>query len=102
MIESSKTANTVVLLHGLGRTSRSMQPLATALARQGYRVLNLRYPSRTAPTADLALGIAAQIERDAPDGCLHFVTHSMGGILLRVGVAVGAIPVERIARVVML
>ena len=46
--------DTVILLHGLGRTRWSMSPLATALARDGYRVVNLTYPSRTVPLETLA------------------------------------------------
>ena len=102
MIESTKHTSIVVLLHGLGRSSRSMQPLANALEDAGFSVLNLRYPSRSAPTADLAAGIAAQVAQLPRDGHLDFVTHSLGGILLRVAVAMGALPVERIRRVVML
>src|SRR5438093_953210 len=33
----------VVLLHGLGRTPRSMRRLASDLARKGYRVVNAGY-----------------------------------------------------------
>jgi triacylglycerol lipase len=102
MIETTRTSNTVVLLHGLGRSTRSMRPIARALEGRGYQVLNIRYPSRAASTTALAHGIAKQIDRLCPPGPLHFVTHSMGGLLLRVAVAVGDIPVERIAHVVML
>lgn len=79
-----------------------MLPLARALERLGYEVLNIGYPSRTAPTVELAHGVATEIARLAPAGGLHFVTHSLGGILLRVATAIGAIPVERLTRVVML
>ena len=102
MNESTRTTETAVLLHGLGRTSRSMQPLARALERRGYRVINIGYPSRMAATAELAQGIGAEIARLAPEGRLHFITHSLGGILLRVATALGVLPIERIARVVML
>jgi len=34
----------VILLHGAGRSPRSMGRMAKALARQGYRVHNLAYP----------------------------------------------------------
>jgi pimeloyl-ACP methyl ester carboxylesterase len=102
MNDTTRTSNTVVLLHGLGRSTRSMRPIAKALQARGYQVLNLRYPSRTASTTALAHGIARQIDRLCPPGPLHFVTHSLGGVLLRIAVAVGDIPVERIARVVML
>lgn len=102
MIEATRNTHTVVLLHGLGRTFRSMNPMARALGRKGHQVLNIDYASRTATTAALAHDIATEIARLAPEGKLDFITHSLGGILLRVAVAIGALPVERIGRVVML
>ena len=35
----------VILLHGLGRTDRSMRPLEKRLRKAGFRVYNLRYSS---------------------------------------------------------
>ena len=37
--------DSVILLHGLGRTSGSMARMTTALAEAGFRTLNLDYPS---------------------------------------------------------
>jgi pimeloyl-ACP methyl ester carboxylesterase len=76
----------VILLHGLCRTSRSMQPMAAALAAAGYRVVNLDYPSRTAGIAllsDAAIGRAVDECAQAGATQIHFVTHSLGGILVR-------------------
>jgi triacylglycerol lipase len=96
------TVPTVVLLHGLGRTSRSMQPIAGAASTHGYTVANLGYHSRSAGIHALAERVALDVETIAPDARLHFVTHSLGGILLRFAVAAGMLPCERIHRVVML
>ena len=77
---------TVVLLHGLGRSAWSMARLEHALARDGYRVVNLCYPSRTVPLETLAHDwLPAQLHAHAADTAprLHFVTHSMGGIVVR-------------------
>lgn len=78
-------AETVVLLHGLARSADSMQPLVDALAAAGYRVVNLDYPSTSKTiealvTEDLAPALAPHVGSTSK---LHFVTHSMGGILVR-------------------
>jgi len=75
----------VVLLHGLYRTSRSMKPLARYLERRGYTVVNLDYPSTELPLDELVGRLDAQLRACCPPsaGRLHFVTHSMGGILVR-------------------
>jgi triacylglycerol esterase/lipase EstA (alpha/beta hydrolase family) len=74
----------VVLLHGLWRTENSMARLEKSLAEAGYRVLNIEYKS-TKKSIEL---LAEEAVREGVDGCrgaesIHFVTHSMGGILLR-------------------
>jgi pimeloyl-ACP methyl ester carboxylesterase len=74
----------VILIHGLARTARSMNRLRRVLSQQGYAVYNFAYPSRHYPVADLTRKYLAP----AVDGLLgatkiHFVTHSLGGILVR-------------------
>ena len=76
----------VILLHGLGLNRLAMARLAGSLRRDGYRVINVSYSSRRVPLEELAAAwlpgmLRAQKTDTAPR--LHFVTHSMGGILLR-------------------
>ena len=82
----SVSADTVVLLHGLGRGTWSMKRLEWALRADGYRVVNIPYPSRHATVEILAEQHLAPRLRAlpvAPGKSVHFVTHSMGGIVLR-------------------
>ena len=75
-----------MLLHGLGRTYRSMSRLAHAAQSAGYRTVNLDYPSRDKPIEALAAAIvpeALERCRDAHATPIHFVTHSMGGMVVR-------------------
>ena len=77
---------TVVLLHGLGLGGWAMTRLGRALDRDGYRVVNLTYPSRRVPLETLASEwLPAQLRAHETSHAprLHFVTHSMGGILVR-------------------
>ncbi len=76
-------AQCVVLLHGLGRSSVSMRIMAEALQNNSFGTVNADYPSTEAPIEEL-------VERTLPSAvaaCGHrrvsFVTHSMGGILVR-------------------
>ncbi len=74
----------VILLHGLARSDRSMSKLEKALAGRGYRVHNVAYPSTRDTIKNLAeTTIPAALERCADAPRVHFVTHSLGGILVR-------------------
>ncbi|MFW5946883.1 MAG: esterase/lipase family protein [Gemmatimonadota bacterium] len=75
---------TVVLLHGLGRSELSMARMARSLEAEGFRVVNLGYPSRAHRVATLVDTLAAELAACCADAApLHFVTHSLGGILVR-------------------
>jgi pimeloyl-ACP methyl ester carboxylesterase len=76
----------VVLLHGLCRSSRSMEPMRKSLVGAGYCVTNLDYPSRTGTVEELSestIGSALDDCRARGADKIHFVTHSVGGILVR-------------------
>jgi pimeloyl-ACP methyl ester carboxylesterase len=77
----------VVLLHGLWRGWRAMEPLARALTEAGFSTLNLPYPSTRLPIPTLVSRIRAAIEPVAAGGTVHFITHSLGGILVRALIA---------------
>ena len=75
----------VIVAHGLGRTTASMAILANRLEQAGFRVIQFGYPSRTEPLEALVDPLRDEVARccgDAPRR-VHFVTHSMGGVLVR-------------------
>lgn len=72
----------VFLLHGIGKGKYDMAALARKLRAAGYAVVNWGYPSTKYKLSELAEKLDEQVER-FPDYKIHFVTHSMGGIVVR-------------------
>ena len=80
------TNEVVILLHGMGRSRLSMVLLAIRIRRQGFRTVNIDYPStrksiEALSEEYLAPAIAACKEQGAAK--IHIVTHSLGGIIAR-------------------
>jgi triacylglycerol lipase len=83
---SSTAQECVIVLHGLGRTAWSMSLVEEALDNENYIVWNEGYPS----TSDNIEELSDSTIKASLDFCtknnadvIHFVTHSLGGILVR-------------------
>ncbi|WP_431606643.1 esterase/lipase family protein [Legionella maioricensis] len=76
----------VVLIHGLLRSYMSMRPLKLYLENQGYQVYYYNYPSAKYTIHEHAIYLNQYINRILAihSGIkIHFVTHSLGGIIVR-------------------
>ena len=73
----------VVLFHGLARSEISLTPMQLVLENAGYVVVNRGYPSTSETIQTLVEEHVAEDVAACGDRRVNFVTHSMGGILVR-------------------
>lgn len=73
----------VILLHGIGRSKETFNKMALFLAEEGYEVIAVNYPSTRRPLSEHADQLAEILEGLEGIETVSFVTHSMGGIVLR-------------------
>lgn len=80
----SLASDCVILLHGLARSESSMSTMAKTLEASGYHVVNVGYPSRKKNIALLSKEVVPNALAACPKNAdVNFVTHSMGGIIVR-------------------
>jgi pimeloyl-ACP methyl ester carboxylesterase len=76
----------VIILHGLRQSGGSMEKMEANLLTHGYSVVNVDYPSTYHTIeylASVTLNDILEPLRDQSQSSIHFVTHSMGGIIVR-------------------
>ena len=95
-------SDTIVFLHGLGRTWLSMAWLANKARQRGYAVINHGYRSRRHSIEEHARQLRVVVGAISGAGPIHFITHSLGGIIVRAMLADRSAWPERLGRTVML
>ncbi len=91
----------VVLVHGLGRSRASMAVLAQRLEWAGYGVVTVGYSSLRTSFSEQVATVGAAVERCcAQSPRIHFVGHSLGGLVIRGYLA--ETPPPQLGRVVLL
>lgn len=94
--------DTVVVLHGLGRSPSSVWLLAERIEAAGFRVERVGYRSLRDDPRGVLANVRSQIDRCCAqrDGQVHFVGHSLGGLLARAYLADR--PLKNLGRVVLI
>lgn len=79
--------DTAVLIHGWGVRAAAMGPLARYLNAAGFTVLNYDYPTSRAYIAEHGKRFLELFRQEQLPGKVFFLTHSMGGLVLRYALA---------------
>lgn len=103
---SASSGESVVCIHGFFRSYRCMMPIGNVLSNEGYSVFLVDYPSRRATIEEHAselIEILHTIAHNNPKKPIHFVSHSLGGVIVRAAVSHPNCPYEaKIGRAILL
>lgn len=80
--EMTASGENVILVHGILRGSSSMNKIRRGLSHQGFIVTDFGYSAKDGSIDE----ISARLHKEAckiGKGKIHFVTHSLGGIIVR-------------------
>lgn len=78
-----KPTETVVLLHGMGRSRASMLVLAERLQQAGYETANFPYRTAGVTLDDITKDLRTFVDTKVATKRYHIVTHSLGGVIVR-------------------
>jgi len=82
-----KSNECVFVVHGLGRSCNSMMLMTHHLKKAGFQVISFSYDSRhisiESAVQKLEAAVFNELHKVSAPAKLHFVTHSLGGILTR-------------------
>ena len=99
----SSDLETVLVLHGIVRTRYSMEDLAAHLRQAGYQAYSVGYPSTRADVERHARCLKSIVDGLPEASKIHFVGHSMGGLVIRAYLAdPSSLRGERLGRMVMI
>lgn len=73
----------VILVHGMGRSTVLFHDMQSALRAAGYEAVAISYPSLTRDIAGHAGQIEALLDEARDVDRVSFVTHSLGGLVVR-------------------
>lgn len=80
---SPETGHVVICLHGIGRSSKSMNPVIQSLAAQQVTAIPFDYPGNRSSLAECAACLSQVVESLTGAEHISFVAHSMGGLVVR-------------------
>ena len=101
-----KTQESIYFIHGFMRSASSMKKMAKAFQKQDYETYLWNYPSSSQTIEEHSQLLVEELQKCAQHHKgepIHFVTHSLGGIILRAALNHPDCPEEaKIGRAVLL
>ena len=76
----------VIVIHGFARRAQSMEPLVHKVHQAGYEVRNVGYASISQSVDEIKTEVFSKFDQyisKNPEKKIHFVGHSLGGLLVR-------------------